>query len=363
MANTKNLWNNLCKVVEEGKNVKQKEYAFEGSIKNFLARLGWSTFDENLKEQYQVPVGHQKIIPDFVLLEPASKRPEIVIELKRPGHYQKDEDITQLRSYMKQIYCLFGLYIGEKLEIYYNELETREEPVLINSIEFSKDNEEGQYLLNNLFADDFEESKWTVYCNDFIKLKASIKYWTSDQGKTELFNFIIDRAGLSPNNTSRLKSLLNLEVSKISESQEEAPQPEEEEPTEEVIDEGVSEPATPSPQPVAFKKYGLNDETPINKRKFAYEVIKRFVETHPEMKYKDITKLFDKTNGFNAIFVSEKEWKQKSLDGQGRYFRGDMILTDTDGKRFLVSNQWTQSGIEKIIVPLAEKMGYSIKRL
>ena len=363
MANTKNLWNNLCKVVEEGKNVNQKEYAFEGSIKNFLARLGWSTFDENLKEQYQVPVGHQKIIPDFVLLEPATKRPEIVIELKRPGHNQKDEDITQLRSYMKQIYSLFGLYIGEKLEIYYNQLEEREEPVLINSIDFSVNNEEGQYLLNILFADDFNEGKWKDYCNNFIKLKASIDYWTSDKGKSELFQFILERAGLSPDFTDKLTSLLNLEVSKISENRGDEPEPEAEEPTEEVIDEGVSEPVTPSPQPVAIKKYGLNEEKPINKRKFAYEVIKRFVEAHPEMKFKDIIKHFGKRNDFKAVLILEADWKKKTPDGQGRYFRNEQVLTDASGKRFLVSNQWTQNAIEKIIVPVAESMGYNIKRL
>ena len=298
-----------------------------------------------------------------MLLEPATKRPEIVIELKRPGHNQKDEDITQLRSYMKQIYSLFGLYIGEKLEIYYNQLEEREEPVLINSIDFSVNNEEGQYLLNILFADDFNEGKWKDYCNNFIKLKASIDYWTSDKGKSELFQFILERAGLSPDFTDKLTSLLNLEVSKISENRGDEPEPEAEEPTEEVIDEGVSEPVTPSPQPVAIKKYGLNEEKPINKRKFAYEVIKRFVEAHPEMKFKDIIKHFGKRNDFNAVLILEADWKKKTPDGQGRYFRNEQVLTDASGKRFLVSNQWTQNAIEKIIVPVAESMGYNIKRL
>ena len=44
---------------------------------------------------------------------------------------------------MKQSYCPYGLYIGEKIEIYYNKLDDRNEPILINSIEYTTSNKEG----------------------------------------------------------------------------------------------------------------------------------------------------------------------------------------------------------------------------
>ena len=44
---------------------------------------------------------------------------------------------------MKQSYCPYGLYFGEKIEIYYNKLDDRNEPILINSIEYTTSNKEG----------------------------------------------------------------------------------------------------------------------------------------------------------------------------------------------------------------------------
>ena len=44
---------------------------------------------------------------------------------------------------MKQSYCPYGLYIDEKIEIYYNKLDDRNEPILINSIEYTTSNKEG----------------------------------------------------------------------------------------------------------------------------------------------------------------------------------------------------------------------------
>ena len=49
---------------------------------------------------------------------------------------------------MKQSYCPYGLYIDEKIEIYYNKLDDRNEPILINSIEYTTSNKEGVILLN-----------------------------------------------------------------------------------------------------------------------------------------------------------------------------------------------------------------------
>ena len=209
-----NVWNNFCKSIKIGQKNNQKEISFEKStMTEILSLLGWSRFKENVIEQKRMEVSNTEVIADFVLLDPISKRDEIIIELKRPNHVQTKGDVSQLWSYMKQSFAPYGLYIGEKIQIYYKKLD-RNDPSLINTIEYSENNREGAFLFSLLNADTFNEDKWKNYCEDSLKLMKSVEYWTSDKGKAELFQFILERAGLSPDFTDRLRSILSISVQK-----------------------------------------------------------------------------------------------------------------------------------------------------
>ena len=48
---------------------------------------------------------------------------------------------------MKIKRCPFGIYLGEKLELYFDEPDNSLEPKLISSINFTKDNIYGKELL------------------------------------------------------------------------------------------------------------------------------------------------------------------------------------------------------------------------
>lgn len=339
------IWNNFCKSVTKAQSNNQKEMAFEKSTMiDLLSGLGWSQLRNNLDEQRRMTVGHTEVFADFVLHEVNSPKGQVVIELKRPKHNQTKEDIDQLCSYMKLSFSPFGLYIGEKIEIYYNRLGDQNEPVSINSINYTIDNKEGIYLLHLLKFDTFDSDKWKNYCEDSIKLMQSVEYWTSEKGKEELFQFILDKAKLSPNFTERLRTLLKISVEKnlfktASEAVTDEPQ------------QGFAEEERPGQNPKPHKKgkrevYNFNGKT-YNAKDYAMAIVKKLMSDHPSFTYLQIKSTFPKSFAWGPVFLTTNEWKAKKKSVRENYFGND-ILTDANGQKFVFSNQWTHDGVVKM---------------
>lgn len=336
------IWNNFCKNVIKAKENNQKEITFEKSTMiDLLSSLGWSQLRNNLIEQKRMSVGHTEVFADFVLVDADSKKEQIVIELKRPKHTQTQEDIEQLASYMKQSYCPYGLYIGEKIEIYYNKLDDRNEPVLINSIEYTMANKEGIFLLNLLRYESFNPTKWKDYCEDSIKLMQSVEYWTSEKGKAALFQFILDKAGLSPNFTERLRTLLTISVEK----NQFKPLDDKQNSTCKPSDIRIKDKSTGSNK-VKGKVYNFKGRS-YNAKNYALAIVKELIAEHPEFTYVQIKSVFPKSFSWGPILLQLAEWKTKKESVRENYF-GDEILNDVNGVQFVLSNQWTHEGVAEM---------------
>lgn len=336
------IWNNFCKKVSKAQNDNQKKITFEKSTMiDLLSGLGWSQLRNNLIEQKRMAVGHTEVFADFVLVDAENKKEQVVIELKRPKHNQTQEDIEQLASYMKLSYCPYGLYIGEKIEIYYNKLTDRNEPVLINSINYTLNNKEGIFLLNLLRYDSFNPNKWKDYCEDSIKLMQSVEYWTSEEGKAELFQFILDKAELSPNFTERLRTLLTISVEK---NQFRTSSENDKETTNKKTN------VKPFKKSKTQKKgrrevYSFNGAT-YNARDYAMAIVKHLMEKHPSYTYLQIKETFPKSFAWGPIMLTVKEWQAKKKSVRENYFND--ILQDINGQKFVLSNQWTHDGVAKM---------------
>ena len=145
----KRIWNTFCEDISKNKGV--KEMTFEKEIvKSFLQALGWSRYDGNLEEQYGLY--SRKWIPDFVFyLNNDKNAKEIILELKKPDHKQRKVDIEQIEAYMKLTDCRFGLYFGEKLEVFYlEEKDGKRFAASVTTIDWTIDNEAGANLIELL---------------------------------------------------------------------------------------------------------------------------------------------------------------------------------------------------------------------
>jgi hypothetical protein len=207
----KRIWNTFCEDISKNKDV--KEMTFEKEIvKGFLQALGWSRYDRNLEEQ--LGLYSRKWIPDFVFyLNNDKNAKEIILELKKPDHKQRRVDIEQIEAYMKLTDCRFGLYFGEKLEVFYlQERDGKRSAVSVTTIDWTIDNEAGTNLIELLDFKNYDRNKLEQFCSDHIYLNAFLRHCNHQGGQRQLYDCIMEHFTLPASMTSNLQSRLKFIV-------------------------------------------------------------------------------------------------------------------------------------------------------
>lgn len=209
------IWNNFCNDVASCKRRKQKEIDFEkGPIKDFLTSLGWTKYgNSRLVEQYPIVFATATHYADFALFLSDNDKPEMIIELKRPINKKRGKDTNQLEDYMTKMECSYGLLVGERLELYYIDYgKSKRVPTLILSIEFLIDNKDAKCLMDLMKKDSYDSDKMRSFCQEQIELNDVANYWKSEEGRNELFGYMIKKSSLSPSMKERLHSILSVDV-------------------------------------------------------------------------------------------------------------------------------------------------------
>ena len=205
------IWNRLCDKVNKKINVSEGRFEKEIALE-FLGALNWSEYYDNLKEQYQIDVHGDKWIPDFALFAEGQDEPDIIVELKKPSHKQRTKDRRQITTYMKLVDCRFGLYFGEKLELFYLDYEPEKRvSKSVLSVDFVHDDKSGQRLIDLLKYDTYDRSKLRTFCENQLKLNGICNYWCSKEGLDRLYAFIIAQSDFPNSLAESLR--LSLEIS------------------------------------------------------------------------------------------------------------------------------------------------------
>lgn len=115
---------------------------------------------------------------------------QFVVEVKTPFHKQTTKDIGQLNSYMAILGLKIGIYIGEKLEVYYNPtLGTGSMPICILQTNFEENSPEGEMFVKLFNSHDFTKEniqqyyeEWEKRKNENIKIQENINFLLSSDG-------------------------------------------------------------------------------------------------------------------------------------------------------------------------------------
>lgn len=207
----KRIWNTFCEDISKNKGV--KEMTFEKEIvKGFLQALGWSRYDGNLEEQYGLY--SRKWIPDFVFyLNNDKNAKEIILELKKPDHKQRKVDIEQIEAYMKLTDCRFGLYFGEKLEVFYlKEKDGKRSAASVTTIDWTIDNEAGANLIELLDFKNYDRKKLEQFCLDNIYLNTFLRHCKHQGGRQQLYDCIMEHFVLPESIAGNLQSRLKFTI-------------------------------------------------------------------------------------------------------------------------------------------------------
>jgi hypothetical protein len=220
----KQIWNTFCEEISKNKGV--KEMAFEKEIvKGFLQALGWSRYDRNLEEQFGLY--RRKWIPDFVFYLNNDKNvKEIILELKKPDHKQRKVDIEQIEAYMKLTDCRFGLYFGEKLEVFYlEEKDGKRSAASVTTIDWTIDNEAGANLIELLDFKNYNREKLEQFCLDHLYLNSFLNLWKTQRGQKHLYEGIMEYFMLPKEMLSSLQSRLKFTIVDNPETEEKPTSP------------------------------------------------------------------------------------------------------------------------------------------
>lgn len=210
------IWENLCDAVES--NISLAEMPFEKSVAiTFLGALGWNSMLGNLKEQYVM--GHTNWRADFALFAPGKNNPEIIVELKKPQNKQNSKNREQVSDYLKLKDCRFGLYFGEKLELFYlaNVNEDERELKSVLTVEYVKNSPYSIELLSLLRNSTYNREKLMNYCNEQLAIKEACKYWQTQDGLKELKDMMMKHSKLKKELSDRFFANIDVHVKARSE--------------------------------------------------------------------------------------------------------------------------------------------------
>lgn len=123
--------------------VNSAEGDYQREIEICLKFLGWKKTNETMRSQLTLPIGNNSSIrPDIVLWKKNANgvpTPVLPIEIKRPSNIRNERQENQLMSYMRQLKLNVGLYIGEKIELYYDVPNDGESLVCVFTVEIQKE--------------------------------------------------------------------------------------------------------------------------------------------------------------------------------------------------------------------------------
>lgn len=350
------IWNEICFELRAciQNNVLEKDY--EIAICNCMVLLGWKKFRGEIISQYPVQAGHENKYADIVVLQDGVE--QFVIEIKRPNHILQEEDERQLFSYMRLLkhQVIFGLYVGDKIRLYYDDVASQQFPEQVFSLDIEENNPDGVKFVELFSKASFNIQTLTDFCKgqkviaqkqkqiqdevskilsdtsgqvfkDALKEKYLNEGYSEDWVESVLNQFILTVSPLIKGNQPEVATVIS--------------------DYESVVSHIVNRDKT---------KYGFLGSGPLAKRKFVLGVVRHFVSKNPKT-YDEYAKILNslKPDSQGVIRTYDSLTKTQMI----RYFTKEKeCLKSIDGVKFVVCNQWGDFNIAPI-VRFANSQGYN----
>jgi hypothetical protein len=133
--------------------------------------------------------------------------------LKKPDHKQRKVDIEQIEAYMKLTDCRFGLYFGEKLEVFYlEEKDGKRSAASVTTIDWTIDNEAGANLIELLDFKNYDRKKLEQFCLDNVYLNTFLHHCKHQRGQQQLYDCIMEHFVLPESMAGSLHSRLKFTI-------------------------------------------------------------------------------------------------------------------------------------------------------
>lgn len=164
-------WNEICYMLSENLPSNLSEQLFELKVIQAFEKLGWSEFNNEIIVRESIQLGSSnRISPDLVV-----KSKELgnlfIVEVKKPSIEIDNSSFKgQLSSYMGIMRVELGILIGNKIQIYLeNKFSNENNIILIDEIEFNRDNEKGLNFVKLFCKNNFNKQDIENYTQNKIQ--------------------------------------------------------------------------------------------------------------------------------------------------------------------------------------------------
>ena len=179
------IWNEICFLVKKNHGVSEDD--FQKIAEHLFGLIGWSQFKGEIVPKNALPVGSSRnVFPDITKKE--NGRAILVVELKKPSVAITEQNVKQLKSYMRLEKVDFGVLFGESLQLYY-DLEPDDLLTKVNEIPFMSDLDEGIECIRLLSKNGYTFEELEKYCVNILtavkntkKAQEYLELLCSDEG-------------------------------------------------------------------------------------------------------------------------------------------------------------------------------------
>ena len=349
-------WNQFVYYLCEDKKNGVEEPKYHSTIEAQLQLLGWMKYKNEICHKPNLSIGNNGHIQPDILIQKDDVK-QFVIEVKRPLHKQTSKDRDQLVSYMRQLKLNAGIYIGEHIEILYDQPDS-ENAVSVLTIPLEFNNKRGVRFVELFSKDRFSKENIVQFCEDRIKemhhqeslnkIKDHIINDAQNQITESMKMFLMEKysntfsesdiagmlAALSFTATPKVGQMATL-------SQKQA--------------QGKAKPKYSHDN----TQYSINGGSFEGKRRFVHQLMKLYVEQHPSATFVELENVFSAELQGSYGVIRTLDYIHNKGDEERYFIKTDEILRSADGVVFAVSTQWGIDNISKV-VELAKKLGYKI---
>ena len=348
-----NRWNDIVIVLKDCQfgNVIEKDY--QPKVEEQFKLLGWSVYYGCIESKPKLETANTCIYPDIVLRKNDVR--VLPVELKRPKNVLKKKNELQLFSYMRQLELRVGLYIGEKIQLYYNAPDDNLNPHPILASELVPDSINGQLLCDLLDYGKFDLKTLEEFCAaelNKIRYKENLRKSLEDiLFEDKGSNFIRELVKEYLLKDCLDETILNDELKKIKIQVEYAHR--------------KKRKTDEKHPPRKYPKFSLNGGKYVTKRELVLEALRLYVNKYPKATYKEIEDFFNikELPGGYKVVRKMTDIKVGNEAGSliGRFYTAPaQILISADGVEFAVSNQWDYNNFP-MFVNIIKKLKWKVK--
>lgn len=347
-------WNKFVFDLYEAKKKNMEENGYHSLIETQFQLLGWAKYNGEICHKPTIPIGNnQSIQPDILIKKDGEE--QFVIEVKRPLHTLRERERQQLVSYMRQLKLQVGVYIGEHIEVFYDQPNNKD-AVSVLKVELELDSAKGAKFIELFSKRQFDKADIETFCEERIKemqrqeslnkikeslvsedggiqIKESVKQYLAEKYKDVFSGEEIDKM-LSALMFKAMPIREEMQVGKLASTNKSQSQKTDE------------------------TQYSLNGGAFLWKNRFVLAVVREYVKLHPNATFEEIERVFppQEQGSFGVIrsmeYIKQKRYKNRC------YFK-DEFLVSKDGIPYAVSTQWSIVNVQNI-VRIAQSLGFTV---